>query len=163
MTYQEFTNRLQDQITLLSPKRQLETAIKICKELFFDYQNFSEFYKWGNPDFLLDGIDLSEKALDGNLDFSKIKELIPKIDSVIPDTEDFGSELGSYALNASVSVYETLEFLIDNDKTHITNICTYYTDTADFKVQEELELTQEQIDRHPLMVKARNFLLIETK
>jgi uncharacterized protein YjaG (DUF416 family) len=163
MTYQEFTSTIQNQISLLSPKRQLELAIKICKELFFEYQNFSEFYKWGNPDLLLDGINLSEKALNDNMDLPKIKELIPKIDSVTPDMDDFGSELASYALNASASVYEALEFLIDGDTRHVVNICTYYTDTVDFKVQEEAELTEEQIDKHPLMIKARRFLLTETK
>jgi uncharacterized protein YjaG (DUF416 family) len=163
MTYQDFTNTLQNQISLMPPKRQLELAIKICKELFFEYQNFFELYKWGNSDLLLDGINLSENALNGNQDFPNIKELIPKIDSITPDTDDFGSELGSYALNASTSVYETLEFLTDNDTGHIVNICTYYTDTVDFKVQEKAELTQEQIDKHPLMIKARQFLLIQTK
>jgi hypothetical protein len=163
MNYQDFTDILQNQVLLLPPKRQLELALKICKELFFEYQMFSKTYNWGNPDLLLDGINLSEKALSGDLNSSKIKDIMPKIDSVTPDMDDFGSELGSYALNASASVYETLEFLIDNDKTHIINIATYYTDTVDFKVQEELELTQEEIDKHPLMIKARQFLLTETK
>ena len=163
MTYQDFTSIIQNQILLLPQKRQLELAIKICKELYFDYQNFSEFYKWGNSDLLIDGINLSENALNGNIDFPNIKELIPRIGFVTPDTDDFDNELVSYALNASSSIYETLEFLIDNETDHIINICSYYTDTIDFKVQEEMGLTQEQIDNHPLMVKARNFLLSETK
>lgn len=164
MTYQDFTKAIQLQISVLPQKRQLEIALKICKELFFEYQNFYEFYKWGNPDLLLDGINLIEKGLADDVDFRRIKELIPKIDSVIPDMDDFGSDLmGSYALNASASVSEALEFLIDNDKNHIVNICTYYTDTIDFKIQEETELTQEQIDEHTLMIKARQFLLTETK
>jgi hypothetical protein len=44
--------------------------------------------------------------------------------------DDFGSSvLGSYALNASASVCESLEFLLDNNKDHIVNVATYYTDT----------------------------------
>ena len=82
---------------------------------------------------------------------------------MIPDMDDFGSELASYALNASASVYETLEFLVDNNAAHIVNITTYYTDTIDFIVRQEAELTIEEIDKHPLMIKARNFLLEETK
>ncbi len=163
MNYQHFTKVIQIQISSLTHKKQLALALKICKELFIDCKTFSETYNWGDPDSLLDGINLCEKALNGEIDYSKISALMPKIYSVIPDTDDFGSELGSYALNASASVYETLEFLMDNDKSHIINIATYYTDTVDFKVQEEVELTQTEIDKHPWMIKARQFLLKETK
>lgn len=82
----------------------------------------------------------------------------------MPDMDDFGSnELGSYALNASAAVCETLEFLLDNDPVHIQNVITHYTDTFDFKVQESKTLIMEEIDKHPLMIKAREFLLSETK
>ena len=164
MNYQDFTKTIQNQISLLTQKRQLELALKVCKELFFEYQRFSETFNCGDPDLLLDGINLSEKALISEIDSSKIRALMLKIDTVTPDMDDFGSsELGSYALNASASVYETLEFLMDHDKIHIINIATYYTDTIDFKIQEEAELTEEEIDNHPLMTKARHFLLAETK
>lgn len=163
MTYQEFTSTIQDRISKLPQKGRLELAIKICKELFFDYQKFYEVYHWGNPDLLLDGINLSEKTLNGKLNYLKIKELMSEIDSVTPDTGEFGSELGSYALNASAAVHETLEFLVDNNPTHIVNICTYYLDTVDFRIQEDTALTEEELDKHPLMIKAREFLLTEAK
>jgi hypothetical protein len=77
--------------------------------------------------------------------------------------DDFGSELGSYALNASASVYETLQFITDKDCTHIYSIATYYTDTIDFKIQEEKELTQFEIENHPRMIEEWNFVLEQTK
>ena len=77
--------------------------------------------------------------------------------------DDFGSEIGSYALNSSAAVYETLEFITDKDKTHIYNIATYYTDTIDFKIQEERTLTEEAIENHPLMIEAWNFVIEQTK
>ena len=164
MNYQDFTKNIKNQISLLPQERCLDLAFKICKELFFEYQAFSEKYEWGNADFLLDGINLCDKALHGETDLANIRELMPKIDSVTPDMDDYNSdELASYALNAAASVYETLEFLIDNDKTHIFTIASYYTDTIDFKVQEDSDLTEDEIDKHPLMIKARQFLLDETK
>ena len=163
MNYTDFTRILHQQIALMPKKSQLELAIKICKDLFFDYQKFSETYNWGNPDFLLDGINICESAVNNKVDLSKAEQLRSKIDTVIPDTNDFGSELGSYALNASAAVYETLEFLTDNDTTHIINIATYYTDTIDFKVQENNEMSPEEIDYHPMMVNARQFLLAATR
>lgn len=163
MTYEDFTRTIRNQILVLPQNRQLQLAIKVSKELFFEYQKFSELYNWGNPDLLLDGISLSQKALSDKPDILKIKNLLPEIEAIIPDMDDFGSEFGSYGLNASASVYETLEFLIDNDAAHIVNIATYYTDTIDIKVQEDTDLTMEEIDVHPLMIKARLFLLEETK
>ena len=136
MNYEDLIKTLQIQVSLLEKDRQLGLAIKICKDLFFDYQAFFESYEWGNPDLLLDAIATCEKALNDSLDILKIKELIPQVSSVIPDTDDFGSEFGSYGLNASAAVFETLEFLVDNDWKHITNIAEYYLDTIDLKVQE---------------------------
>ncbi len=164
MNYQDFTTTIQNQISLLPKERLLNLALKICKELFFDYQAFSEKYKWGNPDLLLDGINLSEKALKGEADVTEISVLMTKIASVTPDMDDYNSdELASYALNAAASVYETLEFLLDDEGQHIINLATYYTDTFDFKVQEDNDLTAEEIENHPLMIKARQFLLAETE
>ena len=163
MKYSEFTKLIQQRISSLSREKQLALAIKICKNLFLDYQTFSQTYQWGNPDYLLDGINLCEKALNSESDIHQAKELIPLVYSVTPDIDEFGSELGSYALNASASVHESLEFLIDNNKTHIINIATYYTDTIDFKIQENGESTEEQIDNDPLMISARAFLLSESQ
>jgi hypothetical protein len=42
---------------------------------------------------------------------------------------------------------------------HIIAIGTYLTDTVDFKIQEREHLTEEQIDEHPMMVEARDFML----
>jgi uncharacterized protein YjaG (DUF416 family) len=163
MNYKEFTNTIQRQISLMPIQQGLELAVDICKKLFFDYQKFSETYQWGEPDFLLDGIRVCEKALTQHPDTSVVKDLIQKIESVTPDMDDFGSMLGSYALNASASVWETLQYLLDFDKTHIMAVSTYYTDTIDFKIQEEGELGETEIDNHHLMVSARQFLLLATK
>jgi uncharacterized protein YjaG (DUF416 family) len=164
MNYQDFIQTTKNQISLLPQERLLKLALKICKELFFEYQVFSEKYKCGSSDYLLDGINLCDKALKGETDLPNVKEAMARIDSVTPDMDDYNSdELASYALNAAASVYETLEFLIDNDKRHIINIMSYYTDTVDFKVQENNNLTPDEIDNHPLMIMARQFLLSETK
>ncbi len=163
MKYKEFNDTIQRQISLMPMQQGLELIVDICKRLFFDYQKFSETYHWGEPDYLLDGIGVCEKALAHYPDATVVKDLIQKIESVTPDTEDFGSELGSYALNASASVCEALEYLLDNDKTHIMAVSSYYTDTIDFKIQEDGELRETEIDDHPLMVSARQLLLLATK
>ena len=54
---------------------------------------------------------------------------------------------------------ETLEFILDNDKNHLLNIGTCLTDSIYFKVQEEGELNQQQIDDHQMMIESRKYLL----
>ena len=123
-------------------------------------QSYQQFYlenNWGDPDLLLDSVKMCELSKIQEVSVHSVKEMLPKVDKIIPDTEDF--EDGSYALNASAAVYEALEFLVDKDKQHVLNIGTYLTDTIDSKIQEEDEFTQQQIDDHPMMIEARKYLL----
>jgi uncharacterized protein YjaG (DUF416 family) len=163
MNYQKFTTLLKNQASSLSYGRQLEFAITISKKLCFDYQKFFEVYQWGDPDLLMDAINLCQLAAESNIDKAKVKTFITKVESITPDMDDFGTEIVSYALNASASVHETLEFLVDRDSIHIYNIGTYYTDTTDFKIQEEGTLTDRQISNHPAMIEAWNYILELTK
>src|SRR4030095_11528054 len=107
MKYEEFVSKFKSQSASLPRDKQLALAIDICKKLFFDYQKFSTENEWGNPNLLLDAINIAAESRLGNIDVLAVKSLLPKIDEIIPDTEDFGD--ASYALNASASVYETLE------------------------------------------------------
>jgi uncharacterized protein YjaG (DUF416 family) len=160
MDYQEFTSRFMKQVDELSYERQLDLALNVCKKLFFDYQKFYEENDWGNPDVLLDAINIIEQAKVVRLDQKNLKSILQSINEVAPDAEDFGE--ANNAINASGAIYETIEFLLDRDKTHIYNAGTYLIDTIDSRVQGDEDLSEEEIDHHPLMVSARNFLLQET-
>jgi uncharacterized protein YjaG (DUF416 family) len=164
MNYQEFTTILKSQTATQPYEPQLKFAVMICKKLYFEYQKFTEVFHWGDANVLKNAITVCEQAIEKPADVALIKTLLPKIDLITPDMDDFGSsELGSYALNACTSVYETLQFIIDQDKTHIYNIATYYTDTIDFKIQEGKELTRVEIENHPQMIEAWNFVIDQTK
>jgi uncharacterized protein len=156
MSFVEFNKILQSHINTLTYEKQFELALSVSKRLFPDYKDFFYENQWGDPDVLLDAIELCQqhkKETSENI----LKEMLLKVDSVTPHTEDF--ENASYALNACTSVYETLEFLIDNDQKHILNIGSYLTDTIDFKIQENNDLSEQQINNHPMMIEARNFLI----
>ena len=157
MDFVEFNEIFQSHVFALPYEKQCQLAISICKKLFSDYQDFYQENKWGDPDILLDAIKLCQLYIALQTDASLLKEMLPKVDKITPDTEDFGN--ASYALNASIAVYETLEFLIDKDEKHILNIGTYLTDTIDFKIQEDDDLTEQQINNHPMMLEARRFLI----
>ena len=124
MNYRNFIATLKSQTSSLPYKQQLQFAVMICKKLYFEYQNFVEIYQWGDADLLMDAINLCENSIVNPVDVDQLKALLSKINLITPDMDDFGgSEIGSYALNASASVYDTLEFIMDQDKIHIFNYC----------------------------------------
>jgi uncharacterized protein YjaG (DUF416 family) len=157
MTYQEFARifKLKTE-TLLYPE-QIDLAVSICKRLYFDYQKFSDKNSWGNAELLLDTIKFIEEFKITKSDKILVEEKISKIGEITPDTEDFADS--SYALNACVAICETLDFLIDHKGEHIYNVGTCLTDTIDFKIQEDGNLKQHEIDSNKEMIAARTFLL----
>jgi uncharacterized protein YjaG (DUF416 family) len=161
MTYPEFTNTFKRQVDKLSYQRQIELSISVCKKLFFDYQKFYEENRWGNPDILLDAINLVEQSRTIKPNRTELETILWKINEVTPDTEDFGG--ANYAVNASGAIYETIEFLLDRKPEHIYNIGTYLIETVDSKVQDDDDLSEDEIDQHPKMVEIKNYLLAETE
>src|SRR5260221_8995489 len=99
MNYEEFNTILKKQVYALTYEKQLELAITICEKMFFDYQKFFEIHKWGDPDLLMDGINICQQSMKNPIDIKQIEKILLKIDLITPDTEDFGDEIGSYALN----------------------------------------------------------------
>jgi len=157
MTYQEFARDFKLKTETLLYHEQIDLAVSICKRLYSDYQKFSTKNNWGSPDLLLDTIEFIEEFKTTDNDSILVKEKINQIEEITPDTEDFGDS--SYALNACVAVCETLAFLIDHEGEHIYNVGTCLTDTIDFKIQEDTDLKQHEIDNNAIMVAARAFLL----
>jgi uncharacterized protein len=164
MRYEEFITKFNKQVFLLDYDRQLNLAIDVCKKLYFDYVNFSEKYQWGDKDVLLDAITLVEQSRTDVVGDNIITKTLNQLDTITPDMDDFGSdELGSYALNACVAAYNSIQFIVDKKPNHIYDIGICLTDTIDFKVQEEKTLTEREIDNNPLMIEARKYLIDKSK
>lgn len=164
MNYRDYITILKKQTKSQQYEEQILFALMICKKLHFEYEKFVNKYQWGDAGLLMDAINFCQLAIGKPIDLKRIDEFLPKIDLIIPDMDNFESDLqASYALNASISVYETLEFIKDQDKTHIYNIANYYTDTIDFKIQEERVLTELEKENNPLMIEAWNFIVEQTK
>jgi uncharacterized protein YjaG (DUF416 family) len=161
MTYKEFIRDFKLQTESLSYQKQIDLAISICKKLFFDYQKFSEDNNWGSPDLILDTIKFIEETKALTVDKELLKKKYNQIVSITPDTEDFGD--ADYALNSCAAVCETLDFLTDHKAEHIYAIGTCLTDTIDFKIQEDADLTEDEIDKNPEMIATRKFLMEVTR
>jgi hypothetical protein len=159
MNYQEIIAEFEGRVQCLSNRKQLEVGIAICKSLFFDYKHFFELCHWGNPDILLDAIHNSEDSLAGQTDISMVNHLAGEVARITPDTDDFGEYIGSYALNASLVVQETLQFILDSRVSHIIDSGALYLDTIDFRIHEEVNIPGYDTTDHPLMAQARHFLI----
>lgn len=162
MHYIDFSQQLKKQLSKIDTNQQAKLALVICKKLLPDYQNFFEIHNWGNPDVLSNIVSLIEQSLKNPVEYKIITEGIQLLETITPDTDDFDDTKCSYALNTCIAIQETLSFILSQDTTHIYNVCITYTDTIDFKIQEEGELSEEEINTHPLMAETRNFLLLET-
>ena len=136
MNYKEFTNDFKKQVFALSYEKQLDFALSICKRLFFDYQNFYNQEKWGNPELLMDAIKFCEQAKKDSPTKTEIETMLSQVEAITPDTENFGDEIGSYALNACVAVLHTLQFLLIKNSLDIYYIVNALYDTIDIRVQQ---------------------------
>jgi uncharacterized protein YjaG (DUF416 family) len=159
LDYRNFTTLFKEQVSRLASNRQLELAIAISEKLFPYYEAFVSHYKWGNPGLLMEAIKMCDQARVSPIDKLKFAEMAEQVEAITPHMDDYGDYVASYALNACQAVYYSLQFLINNDYINIFYIGTSLTDTIDLKVQEENELTEEQIDNHPEMIEARNYLI----
>lgn len=164
MKYEEFITRFNKQVFSIDYDKQLTLAIDVCKKLYFDYVDFSEKYQWGDKDVLLDAITLVEQSKTNDIQQSLIDKTLSQLYTITPDMDEFGSdELGSYALNACVAVYNSVQFIADKQPKHIYDIGICLTDTIDFKVQEQQTLIEQEIDNNPLMIEARKYLIDKSK
>ena len=164
MIYEEFITKFNKQVFALDYDRQLTLAIDVCKKLYFDYVGFSEKYSWGDKDILLDAIKLVAQSKTGGIKQSLIDKTLNQLGTITPDMDDFGSdELASYALNSSVAVYNSLQFISDKQPKDIYDIGICLTDTIDFRVQEQQTLTEQEVDNNPLMIEARKYLIEKSK
>jgi len=143
----------------------MKFAIEICHRLLPDYKKFQIKHEWGDYQFVskcLNYCQENSNLLDVNL--VEIEGLIDELDLVIPNTEDFGSWEGSFALNSGLAILYCLMFLKDRKEKSILNISICMYDTTDFIVQKENEkLSIEEQASHPKIVEERNWQLKRLK
>jgi uncharacterized protein YjaG (DUF416 family) len=157
MDFMELEQQLTERAQEMSYEDRIAHGLEICKRLFPYYKEFSNESGFGNPDVLLDGIRFVQS---GDQDNDRIYEYLETLEEVSPDTDEY--EEGEYALNACGAVNALLLQVAEPDEVeHYVEIAFSYYDTIDGKVQDESdeELSEEELDNHPLLKEARSFLL----
>mgnify|MGYP003575057517 CR=1 FL=1 len=157
MDFIEFEKKLNERAQNLVYEDRIKLSLDICKRLFPYYKEFCNETGFGNPDVLLDSIRFVES---GSQDNEQIYDFLDALEEISPDTDDYDE--AEYALNACGAVNALLLQVAEPDEIeHFIEISMAYYDTIDAKVQDETDddLSEEQIDMHPMMLEAQRFLL----
>jgi len=135
--YDEYTKRIDKELGLLSQEEKVVLCLICCARLFPLYEVFSEKEDWGDASILAESQSFAKKWL--RRERLETKSLVKSLGSVIPDMDDFGSCLGSYALNAGLAHEHLLEQMESNDSAPAFYALLSCYDTIDFYVQELLD------------------------
>jgi uncharacterized protein YjaG (DUF416 family) len=159
MTYTDFIQQFQKQVSALSYEKSLAMAIQLCRKLLPDYQAFSATHGWGDPRALEEALQCCESAQARLVTKEEIDSLSGQLYVVTPDTDDFGDYDGPYGLNAAAALLHALKYIIGRDPKDIYAIGTLYTDTVDVKLHEMGIGDEGDIENHPLMQEAWQLVL----
>lgn len=157
MNFIDFEKKINERAAELSYEERIAQGTEICKRLFPYYKSFVNESGFGNPDVLLDSIRFVES---GEQDVDQVQAFLDNLEEVCPDTEDY--EDGEYALNACGAVNALLLQVAEPDEPeHFVEIALSYYETIEAVIQDEAEedMTDEEIEGHPVLAEASRFLL----
>lgn len=151
-----YTETIKAQTALLSQREKVALCLICCLRLEPLYRRFTVTECWGDNEVLMKCRDSGFGWLDGvDVDASKLQQ---EMEPHIPHTDDFGSILGSFALNAGLAHLDLLAQLQTNDNEPLTDALQVCYDTVDFAVQTTIDpsckssIPSADIDSHPMML-----------
>lgn len=157
MNFIDFEKKLIQRAAQLPYEARIAQGTEICKRLFPYYKTFANESGFGNPDVLLDSILF---VASGEQDVDAIQAFLDNLEEVCPDTEDY--EDGEYALNACGAVNALLLQVAEpNEPEHFVEMALSYYETIEAVIQDEAEedMTDEELEVHPVLAEGRRFLL----
>jgi uncharacterized protein len=129
-------------LSALSPQKQLIFAFLTIEKLVPNYAYFSNLHSWGDSQILTESqLLIYNSIFERDTTGYDIKDIYTRLEEATPDTEDFSSISASFALDACTSVLSTLDFLSENDLSHIVEVAIFARDTVDMYIQEVLDFS----------------------
>jgi uncharacterized protein YjaG (DUF416 family) len=152
--YLSFSDDIYLLINKASYQHKLRFALDICKELYLDFENFTNSQNEADKILLKTAMEVCEKSLaNEKVEDVVLTDLIEKTSKIEPDSKGFSVWKTSYAINASQSIHDLLMFMKDSNNEHISDICSFMIDTTDFKIAESNStISDDGIFKHPVMV-----------
>ncbi|TDU68056.1 uncharacterized protein YjaG (DUF416 family) [Prosthecobacter fusiformis] len=133
-------------------------GLSCAERMIPNYKRFTRECRWGDPDILRNGLDLTWNWLTtGTISEKEVKKMLATCEAQTPDTDDFDTILVSSALDAANSVSAVLELILSNRCDSAIEIAIYGRDTVDMYIQESegMDPQDAQLENkiwlHPLM------------
>jgi uncharacterized protein YjaG (DUF416 family) len=125
------SEQLKSLLLLLDFHRRLAFGLSCAERLYPNYLAFVHAHHWGDAAAVRQALDLGWQALDEQPgDQSDMAHICSKVQAAAPDTEDFGTVLGSLALDAANAAELILLFLDERSVDHIIEIASLCCDTV---------------------------------
>lgn len=155
------TISLTDQVKKLDFNKQLIVAYLTCERLYPNYVYFSNNFEFGDSSKLRSAIDyIYEHLFETDFDIAKIKTIVSFVEKNTPEPGEFQTILASSALDAGVSIIETLESMTTKDQDRLSGVSDSAVETVYMYIQEIENLDfqndddfDNKMDNHPLMKK----------
>lgn len=156
--FQAFLETLERELNKIPEVCQLAFGAACCERALPNYIAFSNAEHWGDPRILRGALDRVWKIIAGeDVVEDEIKGLEKQCHAATPDSDDFGSVLGTAGQEASIAIQLLLRYCLEADPQYGLRISTLQRDTIDCFVQDQLDLDpmdprlNEIIEAHPLM------------
>ena len=163
MNFATYKIRIASEIEPLSVMEKVAICLVCCRRLAPLYTEFVRIEKWGDESPFCQCREESIKVLSGQCDSMSITTDV--LDLLIPDTEDFGTFHGSFALNAGLSHLGLINQVNSTDSSPTIDALLMCYSTIDFCVQQALDpecsrsVPLSDIDAHPMMIQEIQFQL----
>lgn len=149
-------NEIRSGLLTLPCEKRLAFGLSCAERLYPNYLAFSAQERWGAPGTLRAALDLVWSLLQGQESpLATIKALRQGVMDAAPDTEDFGSVLGSKGLDAAAACVSLLDAIVAQDVAPIVDIASLCYDTVEMFVQAteypSESRPQAEVDMHPLI------------
>jgi hypothetical protein len=161
MNYEDYRDLIERESAALSQKERVALCLICCARLSPLYSKFVATENWGDASVLAQSRSAAISWLSGNeVDTSPIsKQLL----HAIPDSEDFGSVISTFAQNAGVAHEYLLEQIKTSEPSPLIYVFHNCYDTVDLYIQELLDpsclggFEEVEIEIHEAAVKEINF------
>jgi uncharacterized protein YjaG (DUF416 family) len=149
-----------EELARLPQRHRAAFAASGAERLLPLYERFSQKARWGDPERLRQGLDLAWKMVAGEtVSEVLLKKHADQVEEVVPDSEDFGSLLGSAAQDAAVTVIYALKSLYEKDPEMAGHVVNLLHETVEWIVTDRIESVggnggadlDARIDKDPLM------------
>jgi len=147
MLYEFNKKTLYMKIDGLSLLHKIAFGASCCERLLPNYKLFVDNEGWGDFSYLENTLDKLWSYVSGRqITLNEVEILSKKCYELTPDSEDFGSVLVSYAIDAGVAVFETLLCCLDNEAQHLVDIASVSRDAVDLFIQERDHMNYSDLD-----------------